>query len=223
MSDLPILYSFRRCPYAMRARMAIVYAGIPVVLREMLLKNKPPAMLQASPKGTVPVLVLPNGRVLEQSRDIMCWALSQNDPDDWRYRKNCTKTMDAEQNTTTEIVQLVNANDNEFKPHLDRYKYADRYPHMSAEQYRSRGDIFLAELNRRLTEHQFLVGDRISLADIAIFPFARQFALVDRHWFDNTPHRFLQRWLEYFMALPLFETIMQKHPVWLDTGQEVII
>ena len=201
---LPILYSYRRCPYAMRARMALRYAGINVDIREIALKDKPAHMLQVSPKGTVPVLVLADGQVIDQSLEIMVWALQQRDTDGWL-------AADAEQ-----TQQLIAENDGAFKQHLDRYKYAIRFPEQSAEDYRNAGEQFLAKLELRLQQSDFLFGDVVSLADIAIFPFIRQFAAVDQGWFESTGYIQLKSWLQRLVTSALFERVMAKQPIHTD-------
>lgn len=202
---LPILYSFRRCPFAIRARMALAYAGIEVELREVLLRSKPSAMLKASPKATVPVLVLPGGEVIDESVDIMRWALDRNDPDHWWNTDN-------EQDS----IELVRQCDLEFKAHLDHYKYADRHPEHPQTVYRQRAERFLVELERRLEKRQYLAGNRIGYADAAIFPFIRQFAMVNRPWFDRAPYPGLQTWLESFLGSVLFTGVMTKYPPWKE-------
>lgn len=201
---LPILYSYRRCPYAMRARMALSYAGIPVEIREISLKQKPAHMLQVSPKGTVPVLVLADGQVIEQSLEIMHWALQQHDADGW---------LSAD---PQHAAQLIAENDGSFKQHLDRYKYAIRFPEYSAEHYRAQGALFLAKLEQRLQQSAFLLGDAISLADIAIFPFIRQFAAVDHCWFESAGYIKLKSWLQHLVESALFERVMVKYPDYTD-------
>ena len=202
---LPILYSFRRCPYAIRARMALHYAGIEVELREVLLKEKPASMLGASAKGTVPVLIFPDGRVLDESYDVMCWALGQNDPDQWRRQQS--------QSDTEKLIQY---NDGEFKRHLDHYKYFERFPEYSQEEYRAEAEKFLVILEEKLNNQNFLLGDQISLADVAIFPFIRQFAFADKQWFDQSPYPKLQHWLAFFLESELFLAVMKKYPVFHD-------
>ncbi|MFC7422268.1 glutathione S-transferase [Iodobacter arcticus] len=203
---LPILYSFRRCPYAMRARMAIQYSGIQVELREIVLRNKPAALLHASPKGTVPVLVLNNGQVIEQSREIMHWALEQHDPQQWLCKEN--------EALSKQIAELINHNDQIFKIHLDQYKYADRYPAHPQEYYRSQGELFLHDLETRLAQTSFLLLHQICLADIAIFPFIRQFASVDPEWFDTAPYPKLKQWLAFLCNSADYQSVMQKFSVW---------
>ncbi|VVN22041.1 hypothetical protein PS684_01827 [Pseudomonas fluorescens] len=191
------LYSFRRCPYAMRARMALRYSGVPVDIVEVSLKAKPAAMLAISPKGTVPVLNA-GGRVIDESLEIMRWALAQNDPQGW--------LLDGD----ARIAELIEANDQVFKVHLNRYKYAERYPEQPMEVYRAEGALFLQSLDELLTDRDYLLTDHTSLADVALLPFVRQFAHVDREWFAQTPYVRLQAWLHRFLESELFTSIMKK-------------
>ncbi|MEH6402830.1 MAG: glutathione S-transferase [Sneathiella sp.] len=207
---LPALYSFRRCPYAMRARMAVVQSGLAVELRDILLKDKPDEMTTLSPKATVPVLALPNGDVLEESLDVMTWAIEQADPDNW-YPEN-PKIRD-------EIMGLIEENDSPFKTALDRYKYYVRFPEKTREEYRSQGEEFLLKLETRLNDHSFLISGTPSLADIAIFPFIRQFANSDRQWFDQAPYPALQNWLTNWTTSKSYLHIMKKRPIWQAGNQ----
>ena len=191
------LYSFRRCPYAMRARMALRYCGVPVEIVEVSLKAKPAEMLAISPKGTVPVLDA-NGRVIDESLEIMRWALAQNDPQDWLLSGDAR------------VAELIEANDQVFKVHLNRYKYAERYPEQPMEVYRAEGEMFLRRLEELLEGREYLLTDHPSLADIALLPFVRQFAHVDREWFAQTPYVRLQAWLQRFLESELFTSIMKK-------------
>lgn len=202
---LPVLYSFRRCPYAMRARMALCYSGITVELREVVLRDRPAQLLACSPKGTVPVLVLPDGTVLEESMDIMRWALAQHDPDRW---------YPAEAALQAAIEQLLEANDQVFKPDLDRYKYAVRFPAHPPQFYRAQGERFLADLERRLGQQDWLCSGNPGLADIALFPFVRQFAQVDPDWFVAAPYPRLQTWLESLTGSERFAVVMRKYLRW---------
>jgi len=210
---LPVLYSFRRCPYAMRARMAIRYSGVQVELREVILADKPDEMLKCSSKGTVPVLQLPDETIIDESLDIMRWALSSNDPDHWEITDSVL---------AIQAEQLIHTNDYSFKEHLDHYKYASRFPQQPAEYYRTQGEVFLNTLNNQLENHEFLFGSTITIADIAIFPFIRQFAFVDKAWFDNSPYQHLQRWLDYLLNMKLFTDIMQKYPQWKPRNELII-
>jgi len=195
----------------MRARLAIQAAGLQVELREVVLKNKPDELLRASPKATVPVLILPDGRVIDESRDIMLWALQQNDPELW---------LGDSDELLESVNSLIDCNDFEFKENLDGYKYADCYPE-SAEYYRQKGELFLQQLTERLSQHSYLLGDQISLADMAIFPFVRQFAHVDKNWFEQTVYKRLQQWLAGFLVSDCFKKIMVKSSPW-QTGEKVV-
>jgi glutathione S-transferase len=198
--QLPIVYSFRRCPYAIRARLALYEASVPFELREVTLRDKPAEMLALSPKGTVPVLHLPDGRVLDQSLDIMLWALEQHDPHGWLTAA-----------PLTDMLALIAINDEHFKPLLDRYKYPERYPAAPQESHRQQAIACqLDALNTRLQKSPHLFGDQACLADMAILPFVRQFAQVDRHWWAHNELRALQGWLHTLTSSRLFEAIMIK-------------
>lgn len=204
MTDaLPALYSFRRCPYAMRARLAINASGAACLLREVVLRDKPPEMLEISPKGTVPVLHLPNGQVIDESLDIMHWVLGQSDPEGWLA---AAKGDDAD--------ALIAANDGPFKRALDRYKYPTRYEGVDPFEQREKGLEILSVLEGRLEQAPYLCGDQFSLADAAVAPFVRQFANTDPSWFKGTGLKALQRWLEEFLASPRFLAVMAKYPQW---------
>lgn len=198
---LPILYSYRRCPYAMRARMAIKLAAIDVEIREIVLRNKPAHMLQVSPKATVPVLVLPDGKVIDESLDIMYWALKEHP---------LIKGIDAN------FEALVLENDQVFKRALDAYKYPERQPHLTQLEHRAQGEIFLQKLESLLQKNQYLLSATLSLADIAIFPFVRQFAAVDTAWFAAAPYPKLQVWLERLVESTLFVSVMEKQPTYIE-------
>ena len=210
-ASLDCLYSFRRCPYAMRARLGVLFAGLQVELREVTLKNKPAQMLAISPKGTVPVLRLADGAVIDESRDIMVWALEQQDPQG---------LLDA--TVLDQANALIEQNDNAFKYWLDRYKYADRHVEMTQAEYRQRGEGFLQVLESLLESRAYLLGDDPTIADIGVMPFVRQFAHVDRDVFSQLPYPNLQRWLQGWLAHPLFLQTMIKLPVWQE-GDEVVV
>lgn len=196
MSDVPILYSFRRCPYAMRARMALMVSGTTYIHREVVLRRKPATMLAASPKGTVPVLVLIDGTVIDESIDIMHWALEQHDPENWRARVE---------------AELLGLFDSAFKHHLDRYKYAARYD-ADPLANRAAGLAILAELDTRLADRNYLGGAQPGFNDIAIFPFVRQFAGVDAAWFAACAPQRVREWLAILVASDLYERAM----VWIE-------
>jgi glutathione S-transferase len=195
----PILYSFRRCPYAMRARLAVASAGVSVELREIALRDKPAAFLAASSSGTVPCLMTAQGAI-DESLDIMTWALARSDPKGWLR-------MPAEGHA------LIAQNDGPFKTALDRTKYASRYPNDDPLLNRALASAFLTELDSRIDGWIF---DHPTLADFAILPFVRQFALIDKTWFDAQPWPDLQSWLARFLASDRFAGIMVKYPAWTE-------
>lgn len=196
----PLLFSFRRCPYAIRARLALQVAQIEVRIEEVQLRAKPASLLAASPKGTVPVLVLADGQVLEQSLDIMNWALAQHDPQRWRDPALAEKT-----------AALIALNDGPFKHVLDRYKYPERHPTQGQQDYRAQAEaLMLAPLETRLAAHEHLLSERATLADMALLPFIRQFAAVDAAWFEQAPYPRLRAWLERLTGSALFEAVMRK-------------
>ena len=196
----PILYSFRRCPYAMRARMSLLESGVEVELREVILRDRPEHMMDISPKGTVPVLLLPDGTVIEESLDIMLWSLDESWlAGDWK--------------------ELIDVNDGDFKHHLDRYKYNNRYENvLSSEEHREHALSILKTYDGRLSNQAYLCGDSISLADLALSPFVRQFANTDRGWFDQLPLLHLHDWLIGILEGDLFKSCMVKHKQW-QNGQ----
>jgi glutathione S-transferase len=206
MSDetLPILYTFRRCPYAMRARLAIAASGINCEVREILLRDKPSDFLAASSKGTVPVVVLPDQKVVEESLDVMLWALNTNDPQSW---------LPDDRSAKAEMLALIAEADGDFKHHLDHYKYASRYG-VDPETHKGQALVFLNRLETRLTTEAYLFGQTASLADYAIFPFIRQFANTDRTWFDRLPLPKLHPWLRDLLESETFNSVMPKLTPW---------
>lgn len=205
------LYSFRRCPYAMRARMALAVSGLEVRVREVVLRDKPPEMLAASPKGTVPVLVTADGTVIDESLDVMRWALAQNDPEGW---------LEAD---AAETARLIALNDGLFKSALDRFKYPDRHAG-APEDAREEGMALLSGLSERIAGNGGqLFGARPTLADIAIFPFVRQFAAVDPNSWTSAAPPALQRWLDGHTASPRFAAIMAKLPRWQAGAPEPLL
>lgn len=201
MTALPILYSFRRCPYAIRARMALWVAGVTVEVREVKLAAKPPALIAASPKATVPVLVLADGSVIDESLAIMRWALEQHDPEGW---------------LAGDDAALIAVNDGPFKHHLDRAKYPGRYEEDGETDHRAAALALLAPLEERLARAPQLCGPSRSLTDIALFPFIRQFAAIDPAWFADQPLPRVQAWLEGHATSDLFAAIMPKFAPWAD-------
>lgn len=204
MRRLPILYSFRRCPYAIRARLALLASRTECIIREVKLSAKPIEMLDASPKATVPVLVLPDGTVIEQSLDIMRWALARNDPAGWLNH---------------ESEHLIDTNDGPFKHHLDRAKYPERYG-SDARMHRSACVDLLRPLEARLKAARCLCGGAMTLVDAAILPFVRQFAMIDRGWFDAQPLPHTGRWMDELIASPLFEDVMVRLTPWRSGDPE---
>ncbi|THU04170.1 glutathione S-transferase [Lampropedia puyangensis] len=200
-SDLPVLYTFRRCPYAMRARLALAAAQQAYQPIEVVLRDKPAALLRASPKGTVPVLILPSGEVIDESLNIMLWALHQHDPQQWLMPSI---------GSLSHMLEAIGDLDKNFKPLLDRCKYPDRYPDVSLDDSRARALQWLVQWEKRLQNHAFLFGTQSSLADVAMFPFVRQFAAIDTAWWDAQALPHLQQWRTHWLNLPLFACVMQK-------------
>ena len=186
----------------MRARLALVAASITVELREVVLKDKPASMLAASPKGTVPVLITAEGEVIDESRDIMLWALGQHDPLNWL------------QGDRAAMMALVDDCDKDFKPWLDYYKYHDRHPEHPQAYYREQAGAYLAQWEQRLAGQAFLMGEQFGFADAAVFPFMRQFAHVDKPWFEGSAYTGVQRWLGHCLGSALFQAIMRRYPPW---------
>ena len=187
----------------MRARLSIAYSGTQVALREVVLKDKPSAMLEVSPKGTVPVLIDIDGTVIEESLDVMRWALAQNDPENWLDGLGLDDP-------------LILTCDDEFKHWLDRYKYANRFPEQNEQWYREQGELFLDQLEQLLTHHRYLRSDSLSAVDVAVMPFVRQFVGVDTNWWSERPYPQLATWLEQLLASDLFKGVMKKYPRWQE-------
>ncbi len=213
MSD-SILYSFRRCPYCMRAHMGLKYAALTIELREVSLKSLPEQLLDVSTNETVPVLVLSEDNVIEESWDILKWAVEQSDPDNWLGPNN-EYLLAAE--------MLVETNDFSFKDDLDRYKYADRFPEHSEESYRKVCEEFIEELEDMLSENRYLMAPQLSIADIAVFPFIRQFSLVDKTWFDQSPYPKVRQWLAKMIEAELFQQVFQKHENWKNDNPVIYL
>ena len=205
----PVLYTFRRCPYAIRARMALSYSKIRVELKEIILSNRPSELYALSPKGTVPVLCINNITVIDESLDIMKWALTQNDPNLWISYNNRKQ------------FEIIENNDNEFKNWLDKYKYFDRFPDNNRDYYRDKCGEFLTKLNKLLKCNQYLLTNKLLLVDIAIVPFIRQCANVDKHWFKDTYSK-LSNWLNNIIESKLFLSVMDKY-VEYNSEQEPLI
>lgn len=211
--DRPIIYSFRRCPYAMRARLALFASQTPIELREILLRDKPDEMIAASPKATVPVLIQEDGTVLDESLDVMLWALEQADPHNWLRKQE--GDFDA-------ILSLVQTIDTDFKYHLDRYKYSTRYEgkegFLGRDGHKAECEKILQTLAERLSQHRFLFADVPCMADYAIFPFIRQYRIADMKDFDANALPEVRDWLERLMGTDLFQDVMQKFDLWKQDG-----
>lgn len=212
--SIPILYSLRQCPYAMRARIGILQAKQPVMLRDIVMKNIPKEMLDASPKGEVPVLVFEDSSVIDESLDIMLWALKRSDQNNLLFNH--------QPNTFQNMLDLINRNDNEFVDALKRYKAASRYHDSEEINCRQQCEPFISYLEQRLTKHDYVFGVTASLADYAILPFIRQFSRVDRKWYLQAPYPNLQRWLERHYQDPIFSKAMTKYPQWLDNKESIL-
>lgn len=218
----PILYSLQHCPYAIRARLGLFLAKQTVFLRAIVLKDKPPELLAASAKGTVPVLVINQQpeevdsevMVIDESLDIMLWALNKHDPQNLLYRD----TPEA----LPEILGLIRRNDQEFITALDKYKCAKRYHDEAQLFYRQQCELFITHLEQRLNNHDFFMGKTPSLADYAILPFIRRFAKVDRQWYLQSSYPNVQRWLKEQLQQPLFTKVMAKHPLWQGQQKECL-
>ena len=235
--NLPILYSLQNCPYAMRARLAILLAQQTVLLRAVTTKNKPAEMLAASAKGTIPVLVFNSaidfnselsnsaiserkalagsGEVIDESLAIMLWALTQNDPDNLLYAEQA--------DALPEMLKIIEENDKNFKPTLENYKRAKRFREDSEEYCRLQCEHFIQQLEIRLANHDFLMGPTPSLLDYALLPFIRQFARVNRQLYLRGPYKNLQVWLSYHLQSQLFSKAMLKYPLWLECHEEFIL
>ena len=213
-TTLPILYSLRNCPYAMRARIAIFKAKQIVMLRDIVLSNKPKEMLAASPKATVPVLVLANGTVVEESLAIMLWALNETDPDDLLQSQN--------EHELSVMLNLIKSFDHDFKVCLEQYKCAKRYRESNIIECRVECEQFIQMLENRLNSHDFLMSNTESLADIALLPFIRQFARIERQWYLQSPYPKVRQWLNNYLQSPMFTKVMAKYPLWLDDHEVVL-
>lgn len=214
MLNTPVLYSFRRCPYCIRAHMALKYASLEIILRNVELSDLPAEALAVSPHATVPSLVIGENDFMDESWDIVKWATQNNDPENW---------LGVDNEYLNDAEMLVETNDFSFKDDLDHYKYADRHPEHSMEYYRQRCEEFLEELNDMLEENNFLLAEVITIADIAIFPFIRQFAMVDKDWFDKAPYPGLQRWLSFMLDTEWFGEAFKKRDTWEPGSEDIYL
>lgn len=220
--SLPILYSLQNCPYAMRARLALLLAQQSVQIRAITMKDKPAEMLLASPKGTVPVLVVGineglNGdcQVIDESLDVMLWALNRNDPENLLYPHD--------QKALPEMLKVIEQNDTEFKPNLEKYKRAKRFHGDDEEACRLECESFIQALEQRLSQHDFLMGSNPSLLDYALLPFIRQFSRVNKPVFSQDQYTNLRRWLSFHLQSRLFSRAMFKYALWLDNHEECLL
>ncbi|WP_434937735.1 glutathione S-transferase [Shewanella sp. HL-SH8] len=211
---LPVLYSLRNCPYAIRARLAIYASGQQVYLRDLVLSNKPAEMLAVSPKGTVPVLVTLDNAIIDESLSIMQWAFSQTDPNDYLHK--------SAPNALAEMRVMIERFDSEFKGHLEQYRCSKRYHETSLLDDRQKCEPYLADLEKRLCQHQYLMSDKPSLADLALMPFLRQFARVERQWYLQSPYPKLRQWLNGYLQSRMFTKVMAQQPMWLDLKEDVV-
>ncbi len=215
---MPILYSFRRCPYAIRARYTLALLDCVVSLREVDLKSKPMALTSLGGRATVPQMLDEQGKRYPESLDIMFWALKQT------AKKELIESLWPSSSVKqAKVSTWISYNDNRFKHWLDRYKYADRYPDGTEFDYRQRAEVFIKRLNKRLNQRKYLLGDDMSLADIAIFPFIRQFSNVDKDWFENSEYDSLKLWLDCFVSDEFFtEVIMKKLASWQNGQLDIL-
>ena len=214
MHDFPYLYSLRNCPFAMRARLAIYKSAQPVFIREVDLRDKPSAMLIDSPKATVPILVVSQTLIIEESLEVMLWSLGQNDP------QNLLRHND--DNKFNDILTFIYRFDHGFKPALEDYKCAKRYHEDSVCEQRAVCEVFINELEQRLSRHQFVMDEQESLADIAILPFVRQFARVERKWYVQSSYPNVKRWLNSYLQYAIFSKVMTQFPCWKIGDKPVV-
>lgn len=234
---LPILYSLKHCPYAMRARMAIYRSRVAVLLRDVKLNNKPSAMLEASAKGTVPILVVSPTHVIDESIDVMLWSLGQRDPDNLLRKVSCyypsnlslasltQQSHPKESNsgvTLNHMLAFIAIFDNEFKGCLERYKAAKRYHDPNLLKLRQACEVYIQDLEQRLRQHTYLIDEHESVADMAVFVFIRQFSKVERAWFVQSSYIKLQEWLQRYLQSAMFNKVMAEYPVW-EEGSEPLI
>ena len=210
----PILYSLQHCPYAMRARMALLMAKEDVLLRSIVTSDKPQEMLKISPKGTVPVLLLEDGTIIDESLEIMLWALKKNDPEDLLKADDASKL--------TDMLVLINECDTSYRVNLKAYKHAKRFHLETEEELRSASEVYIQKLENLLEKQSHFFGDSLSLADLAILPFVRQFANTDKKWFRDSQYQRLSKWLSAFMGTALFTKTMRKYPLWNEAQEEFL-
>jgi len=219
-NELPILYSLRNCPFAMRARIAIFKTKQSIQLRDVVLSNKPQAMLIVSPKATVPVLIINHAdnnkkiEVIDESLDIMLWALQVRDPHNLFQQENPSAKDD--------MLQIINTFDVEFKSCLEAYKCAKRYKEDNISECRQACEIYIKVLEGFLSQHDYIFSNNESLVDIALLPFLRQFARIERQWYLQSPYPKLRQWLNNYLQSPMFTKVMTKYPLWQENQRIVI-
>lgn len=225
-SGLPILYSLRNCPYAMRARIAIFKSQQTLLLRDIVLSDKPDEMLQASPKGTVPVVVLSNGKVIEESLEVMLWVLNESDPGDLlhkhSHRINAVHNDTVAENSLANMLIFIDEFDRGFKTALEQYKCAKRYKENNLAECRQLCEGYIQRLEEALNQHLYITSDQESLVDIALLPFIRQFARVERQWYLQSPYPKLKQWLNSYLQSPMFTKVMAKYPLWQESKERVL-
>lgn len=214
LSKLPVLYSLQHCPYAMRARIAIFRSKQAVLIRAIKLNNKPPEMLALSTKGTVPMLVLSDGTVIEESLDIMLQVLKDSDPDHLLTAQG--------QLPLTEIITIIEEFEQHFFVAVEAYKCAKRYQETNIVECRQACEVYLQKLEDRLSKHAFLTSEREGLLDIALMPFVRQFSKVERQWYQQSPYPKLRAWLNSYLQSPMFTKVMAKHELWVDGHRDIL-
>lgn len=238
---LPVLYSLRNCPYAMRARLAIYRSKQPIELRDVVLKNKPAEMITASPKGTVPTLVLPSKtlpsetsssqvstppQVIDESLDVMLWALNESDPNNLLRQFPLTnQEFNTNKNTATtlsKMLLLIHQFDVEFKTCLEQYKCAKRYHESNLNECRQACEVYIQDLEQRLTEHAYIMDEKESLTDIALLPFIRQFARIERQWYLQSNYPNVKKWLNKYLQSPMFTKVMAKYPLWNESSEVIV-
>lgn len=212
--SLPVLYSLQHCPFAMRARMALLLSKQDVMLRAVVTKDKPREMLVISPKGTVPIIIFPDDTIIDESLDIMIWALHKNDPKDLLYKE--------QPEMYPQMLSLINICDTEFRVNLSAYKYGSRYHESNEVELRSKCEIFIKQIESLLEKNTYLFGEKLSMADLAVLPNLRQFMNVDKKWFRKTDYPKLTKWLATLMQSLLFTKTMRKYPLWNEKFEEFL-
>jgi len=217
--NLPILYSLRHCPFAMRARIAIFKSKQPIELRDVKLDNKPAAMLTASPKGTVPILVVSSDEIIDESIDVMVWSLTQSDPDNLLLAS--ANSAGDVTNKLSELLAFIHICDSEFKGCIERYKCAKRYHEPNLLERRQDCEVYIKDLEQRLSQHDYIFGDDESLVDIALLPFIRQFAKIERQWYVQADYPNVKRWLNTYLQSAMFNKVMTQNPIWEEGNDGV--